>query len=649
MRVKEHADTPRGLATAWRSITLSVMAIAGVVVLALLVFTLGEVNRQRDAALASQRHSYDVMILVRTLQGTIAHAEASLGRYVISGDQQLGQLYYEDWRQASTTIRRLTKLTADNPVQARNLAELRHAFQARGDELALIALSTNYGKNSQALARFYQARRGDALTHMNAALNGTIADERRLLEARTSQARASVRRSTTIAKVLAVFGVLLVGGAIAMGWVMVDALAARAVARAEADAERERADELAAAVARATAELRTQEARLRQVQKMEAVGQLTGGIAHDFNNMLAVVQSGIELAERHLPAHADQAARHLDSALDGVDRAAALTRRLLAFAREKAINPEPIDAATLFADIQDMIVRTLGDSMTVVFDDASHGWRTRADRVQLENTLVNLAVNARDAMAGRGTVRIVAAGATLAADGMRVAGDFVTLSVSDTGCGIAPDVIERVFEPFFTTKPVGKGTGLGLSQTFAFARQIGGDVTIASTPGEGTTVTLFLPRDQRIDTMPVSPVAAPAHAAPALSSPPAGLSVLVVEDDPRVLPATMEALEELGHHPVACADPTGVAAALARMEAVDLILSDVLMPGLTGPEMAATLPAAFTHVPVLFVTGFAGEASAGIDLGGRPVLRKPFTLAALDRAVLAAAAPHDDVPPLAAE
>ncbi|WP_022687461.1 ATP-binding protein [Sphingomonas phyllosphaerae] len=631
-------ETRPPLASAWRTITLAVMAVAGAVVLALLVVTLAEVNGQRDRALASQRRSYNVMILARTVQGTIAHSEASLGRYVISGDQQLGQVYYDDWRRARQAIRRLVKLVSDNAVQRQHVGALNAAFEERGGELARVALSTNYGQNSQALSRFYQARTSTALTHINDALDGIISDERLLLQMRTAQARASVHRSTTIAKVLAVFGVLLVGGGIAMGWVMVDALTDRAAARGEAESERLRADELAAAVANATAELRAQEARLRQVQKMEAVGQLTGGIAHDFNNMLAVVVSGIELAARHLPPGATEAARHLDGARDGADRAAALTGRLLAFARETAINPESIGAGALFAGLGDLLTRSLGDGMTLLLEDDSDGWCARVDRVQLENTLVNLAVNARDAMAGRGTLTIRAGRATTAA------GAFMSLAVTDTGCGIAPAVLDRVFEPFFTTKPLGKGTGLGLSQTFAFARQVGGEVTIASVVGQGTTVTLLLPRD-RVDAPPV-PAAVVALPLSAAETTP--LAVLVVEDDPRVLSATMEALAELGHYPVACDDPADVADALAAMKQVDLILSDVLMPTLTGPEMIATLPGAFAHIPVLFITGFAGEAGGGIDLGDRPVLRKPFTLAGLDRAV-ANAALRIDPAALAAE
>ena len=629
-------DAPRGLVSAWRTVALIAMAIAGVVVLAALVITLGEANRQRDRALAAQSHSYDVMNLARALQGTMAKSEASLGRYVISGDQRLGQSYFDDWRRAGENVAQLRRLIADNAGQQRRVAALQAAFHQRGDELAATALATNYGKNSQALSRFYQVRTSPALEAINAALDGLIADERMLLAQRTSQAMTLVHRSTTAAKILSIFGVLLLVGMIALGWVMMRILSERAVAQAEAVSERERADELASAVASATDELRVQEARLRQVQKMEAVGQLTGGIAHDFNNMLAVVIGGLELARRGIAAGSRDVLRHVESASEGATRAAALTRRLLAFARETAINPECIDAASLFAGLSDLLDRTLGDGITLVIEDQSDGWCARVDRVQLENTLVNLAVNARDAMDGRGTLTITASAQTLkdvSAHGC-AAGDYLALAVADTGHGMSAEVLERAFEPFFTTKAVGKGTGLGLSQIFAFAKQVAGDVTIASELGRGTVVTLLLPRELE-QTSGTTALTSTVELAPDDASELA-LSILVVEDDPRVLAATIGALEELGHRVVACDDPTLTAQKLTQMPAPDLILSDVLMPGLTGPEMIAGLDACHRRIPVLFVTGFAGDAMT-VDLGSRPVLRKPFTLAALERAVAAAA------------
>ncbi|MDH7971349.1 ATP-binding protein [Sphingomonas sp. AR_OL41] len=608
---------------------LIVTAAMGAFVLIALVVTVGNANHERDHALQLQRHSYDVMILARTLSGTIAQSEASLGRYVISGDEALGSVYFDQWKLAGDQINRLDQITDDNPSLQRPIDALRIAYRTRGDELVDVALSTRYKKNDQALARYYAARQSPSLARINDLLELIIGRERALLERRTGDAMASVTWSSNAAKVLMVFGGLIVLGAIVLGWLTVQALAERASARAEAEVERERSADLEEAVARATAELRAQEGRLRQIQKMEAVGQLTGGIAHDFNNMLAVVIGGLELAARQLKAGGPDAARHIDSAMEGANRAAALTRRLLAFSREEALRAEPIEAGALVAGMSDLLDRTIGDAITVTVSDDGCGWATRADKLQLENVLLNLAVNARDAMNGRGRLAIATAGRSLAAGaiGSCAAGDYVTIAVTDSGCGMTPETIERVFEPFFTTKPTGQGTGLGLSQAFAFVRQAEGEIVIESTPGSGTTVTLFLPRHQNAASdVGNAPIAAETQATPA------ALRVLVVEDDPRVLGATMGALRELGHEAIACDDPLAAPRLLEQHGAIDVIVSDVLMPGQTGPEMIAALTPRWPRIAVLFVTGFAGDASEAA-FGGHAVLRKPFTIAALDRAL----------------
>jgi signal transduction histidine kinase/CheY-like chemotaxis protein len=621
-------DAPAGAAW-WRTVTVIVLALAAAIVLVGLILTLGSANRERDRALSLQRHSYDVMILARSLSATIARSEASLGRYVISGDRSQGQLYYEEWTLAGSQIDRLDRLTNDNTEQDPAIDRLRAAYQARGDELAITALSTRYGKNAQALARFNQSRNARSLIAIDHELDGIIIHERQLLDDRVNRAANSVDRSSRVAGVLAVFGLLLVLGAVILGWMSMKAVEERILARADADAAREHAEQLATAVADATAELRVQESKLRQVQKMEAVGQLTGGIAHDFNNMLAVVLGGLELARRHVDGGRAVVLRHIDSATDGANRAAALTRRLLVFSREEALKPEQIATDALIADMSDLLDRTLGDGITIEAHHAAGDWMIRADRVQLENVLLNLCVNARDALDGRGTIRIITATRTLA-DGElshAPAGDYVTLSVADDGCGMAPEIAERAFEPFFTTKEAGKGTGLGLSQIFAFVRQHDGDIAIDTAAGRGTTVTLFLPRD-----CSASPAATLVEMTAPLPQVRDGLDILVVEDDPRVLAATVDALVELGHRVVACNDPLAAPGLLEAHPEIDLIVSDVLMPRQTGPEMVAGLRDRHPAVAILFVTGFAGEAGAA-DLNGYHVLRKPFTLGRLEQAL----------------
>ena len=626
-------DTSRSI---WRTITLVVVAALGVFVLVALILTLGDANRQRDRALKLQTHSYEVMILSANLSGTIARAEASLGRYVISADTNLGQTYSADWQLAGQQLARLDRITRDNAEQQALIIPLRRAFDARGADLSTIALNTFYKRNGQAIPLYYKARQSASLSQIDDLLDKIGAQERALLADRTGDAMRSVARSSGLASTLSVLGILLLVGAVALGWLTVTALGQSAVARAEADAERDRAIELEAAVERASAVLLAQESKLRQVQKMEAVGQLTGGIAHDFNNMLAVVLGGLELAKRQLGAESSAAHRHIDNATEGANRAAALTRQLLAFSREEALRTEPIEPVALVLGMSDLLDRTLGDGVSVAVDAAQDAaWLVRSDRHQLENAVLNLAVNARDAMNGRGKLTITAAGVTLAegAVGTCHAGDYVALSVADSGCGMSADLLERVFEPFFTTKPAGKGTGLGLSQVFAFVRQADGQVGIESVVDQGSIVTMYLPRYRE-----GSAVAPRVETAPDTMIEHLALDILVVEDDPRVLAATMGALEELGHRPIACDDPLAAPGMLAQAAHVDLLVSDVLMPGQTGPEMVAALLPANPELAVLFVTGYAGEAGGEAEFGGHHVLRKPFTLVALERAVAAAIA-----------
>ena len=631
---------------AWRTIMLVVMALLGAAVLVALILTLGNANRRRDEALGLQSHSYEVMILARSLAGTIAGAEASLGRYVISGDASIGGQYADQWQLAGGQLDRLNAVTGDNPDTQRIIDRLRAAYLSRGDELALTARNTSYHRNDQALARYYHIGQTTSLAEINSLLEQVIARERALLEQRSDLAQRSVDRSTSIAKVLAIFGILIVGGAVWLGWLMIQAIGERARSEAEADDERARAVDLAEAVERATAELREQEARLRQVQKMEAVGQLTGGVAHDFNNMLAVIVGGIELAQRSLPSNPPAARRQLERAMEGAERATALTRRLLAFSREQALTTELLTPTALVGGMSDLLDRTLGDGIVVTVEDTAGGATVRADRHQLENVLLNLAVNARDAMEGRGRLHLSTALQMLTSDEVQgcAAGEHVTLTVADSGCGMPPELVDRVFEPFFTTKPAGKGTGLGLSQAFAFAQSAEGGITLVSTPGEGTIVTLFLPRASGVPVVPAS-IEQVTMAPPA----PAELAILVVEDDPRVLTATVEALEELGHRPVPCPDPLDAAALLDDHPDIDLIITDVLMPGRTGPEMIAQLAPRHCGIAVLYVTGFAGDVDEQQDFGGCQVLRKPFTLAALERAVGDASAPRVVPETLAAE
>jgi CheY-like chemotaxis protein len=320
--------------------------------------------------------------------------------------------------------------------------------------------------------------------------------------------------------------------------------------------------------------------------------------------------------------------------MEGATRAAALTRRLLSFARSEPLLPERVDSRDLVTGMSELLDRTLGERIKIVTKLGANAWPVFVDSHQLENAILNLAVNARDAMEGTGTLTIKTANVTVAANevGDIRAGDYLQLSVTDTGCGMTDEVKERAFEPFFTTKPVGKGTGLGLSQIFGFAHQSGGEVGIESELGKGTTVSLYLPRTEAAAPLRLHPQAAGGEAEPTVP----GARILLVEDDQRVRAATVDALEDLDYRPVAC-ESGAEAITLFDKQEFDLVISDVIMPEMTGPELVRILKARKPQVAVLFVTGYVGEGESE-DLIGYELLRKPFTVGALASAVAAALA-----------
>ena len=408
---------------------------------------------------------------------------------------------------------------------------------------------------------------------------------------------------------------------------------------------RSAADTLEARVAERTAELRhalgqlheevlereRAEEELRQAQKMEAVGQLTGGIAHDFNNMLQGIVGSLELVRARLAqGRAPDAERFVAAAMGAAQRASSLTHRLLAFARRQALDPKPVDVNRLVAEMQELIRRTVGPGIAV--DAVLHEglWPTLGDANQLENALLNLAINARDAMPQGGRLAIETANARPGDAGgvgePPTAGDHVRIAVSDTGMGMSAEVAARVFEPFFTTKPLGQGTGLGLSMLYGFIKQSGGHVHLDTAPGRGTTVRLYLPRHHQSTEHAADEAADPAaHAA-------AGGTVLLVEDEQLVRDLATETLEALGYRVLQAADGDAALRALHSAERVDLLVTDVGLPGMNGRQLA---DAAREHRPglkVLFITGYAHTAApeAADALGpGMALIGKPFALDAL--------------------
>lgn len=642
----------------WRQradrVLATVFGISLVLAIGALLYFAGTIAKEREDALTQQQRSYEVITLARQLDASIARAQMDLARYVVGMDKNVGRVYQERWRTATNELTALRQATRHDPVQVALIEKLDEAFRERGAVLSDIALRTAYDQKLPALGKFYQASKDRNLGRIGSLIEQIIERENERLTQHGTDAERASASLATIGTTYRVVALALLVTVLTAAWMVRTAIRERRYQQRLVDEEFRRNEELRAAVAARTSELEHAyeklkresadreriEEDLRQMQKLEAVGQLTGGIAHDFNNMLSVVVGGIELTRRRIDEN-EEAARHLDNALEGANRASALTRRLLAFSRAEPNLPESWDPDGLVRGMVEMLDRSIGDQIAVRLDLNCPEWRIHADRHQFENALLNLALNARDAMDGRGELTIRSHQTWLRHNeiGECAAGEYACLCVIDRGSGMTPEVQNRVFEPFFTTKGAGKGTGLGLSQVFGFMGQCGGQIRILSEPDTGTEVQLFFPRHVAVGKIgsdrknsgkqPVGQ-SSPGDAA-------IGLTVLVVEDDPRVLAQTRAALLELGQIPLTCDHPRSALALIESRSDIDIILSDVLMPDMTGPEMIASLPSQFRAIPVIFVTGYAGDSAETGTFEGHQLLRKPYTLAGLTQALAEAA------------
>jgi PAS domain S-box-containing protein len=422
------------------------------------------------------------------------------------------------------------------------------------------------------------------------------------------------------------------GTPLSLPGVLIDVEGRRAV-----EAERDRAtaalralnDTLEQRVATRTAELMQAEEKLRQSQKMEAVGQLTGGLAHDFNNLLAGISGALELMNTRIAqGRLQEVDKYMAAAQGAAKRAAALTHRLLAFSRRQTLDPRPTNVNLLMEGMTDLIQRTVGPGITVERIGAPGLWPALVDASQLENALLNLCINARDAMPDGGRITIETANREMDAAAARThdmpEGQYLSLSVTDTGTGMTPDVIAKAFDPFFTTKPLGHGTGLGLSMIYGFAQQSGGQVRIYSEVGQGTTMCIYLPRyigDEIRDEGHADKAPAPLAEA--------GETILIVDDEPTVRMLLTDVLGELGYTLIEAADSIAGLKVLRSDVHIDLLITDVGLPGgMNGRQMADAGREVRPHLKTLFITGYAENAAVGNgDLGpGMQVLTKPFAV-----------------------
>jgi signal transduction histidine kinase len=397
----------------------------------------------------------------------------------------------------------------------------------------------------------------------------------------------------------------------------------------------ERTSELATANRQLIEEInarRKAEEKVVQSRKMEAIGQLTGGVAHDFNNLLAIMIFNIEALQRRLPKEMGDLRRLINSAMQAAQQAITLTRRLLAFSRRQPLEPKPVNINKLVADTAQLLRRSLGEHINIETDFARDLWHASADANELRSALLNLAVNARDAMQEGGRLLIVTANCSFDAASAEAQadlspGDYVMIAFGDNGIGMSEDIVAKAFDPFFTTKEVGHGTGLGLSQVYGFVKQSGGHVRIDSEPGKGTTVHIYLPRLQGDETE-MDNESEPQSIPDGVK----GEMILVVEDDAAVRASSAEMLQELGYSILECADGPAALRLLDATPAIDLLFTDIGLPnGLNGRELAEEAQRRRPELKVLFTTGYTrdvilrqGRLEAGVNL-----LMKPVTFAQL--------------------
>jgi len=461
----------------------------------------------------------------------------------------------------------------------------------------------------------------EAMHEIEATIDLIVAGENQLLTQRLARAAQDERGTAQVA----LAGGILAAALMILG-IALTLLSFRKARRQEAERR--------AAEQRLHAELAQSQAAFAQAQKVEALGQLTGGIAHDFNNLLHVIRNAVEIAQRRVGPADAEVRRYLEMAKRNADRAASTTARLLAFARRQPLDPKPLDVNKLVSSMTDLLRHTLGENVGIHCALGRDLWMTSADANQLETAILNLVVNARDAMSGVGQLTIETANVMLdeaytALHPYARPGAYVVISVSDSGVGMTKEVMARAFEPFFTTKAPGEGTGLGLSQVFGFIKQSGGHVQIYSEPGAGTSIKLYLPRGTRPGE-PLQP------AATVVRYRARGETILLVEDNEDVRSFTAEVLGELGYQVLVAPDAQGALSLLEKPSEIDLLFTDVGLPnGMTGRQLAEQVLHRWPRVKVLFTTGYArnaivhqGRLDAGVEL-----IVKPFTRANLARKV----------------
>ncbi|RTL52820.1 MAG: response regulator [Bradyrhizobiaceae bacterium] len=612
------------MATFLKRRTLIILLVAlGLLIGALAASAIIFFQQAKDQA--AIQHTLAVKNRLSDILSLLQDAETGQRGFLLTERMEYLAPYEGAVRQFREQIEEVGSEIADNPVQIQSLATLRLLANDKLEELRQTIQLTQGGQKDEALALVVSDKGLTLMDNARKAIQRMQYEESRLLLERSANSKLTFRLAEIGIASSLLFTIIL-------GWVAVTDAGRqfREVSLANANLAEAHKKTLEAVARRDKLE-----SQLRQSQKMEAVGQLTGGIAHDFNNMLAVVIGSLNLLKRRLERGENNVGRFVDSALDGAERAATLTHRLLAFSRQQPLAPQSIDANKFVAGMADLIRRTLGETIQVETVLAGGLWRTHADPSQLESAILNLAVNARDAMPEGGRLTIETSNASLddaySAAHLEVpAGQYVLVSVTDTGVGMAPGIIDKAFEPFFTTKGVGQGTGLGLSQVQGFVKQSGGHIKIYSEVGHGTAVKIYLPRF--FGETEILPDEMSSEGLPLGQS---SEVVLVVEDEERMLRVSAEAFKELGYTVLQAGSPGAALRIIEQHPEIRLLFTDVVMPEMSGKTLADQATAKLPNLKVLFTTGFSRNAVIHNNVldPGVNFLPKPFTVLQLAQKV----------------
>ncbi len=599
------------------------LACAFAFLFAVAVVTAFLVSKQENdirAIAAAMTARSNVLDLFSTLQD----AETGQRGFLLKGEPAYFAPYLVATHELEPRLHGLEAALRGEPAALRLLGTLRSAATRKMEELERTIDLKQSGDNQAALAVVDT----DEGLHLMEQARSLVAELRSVLDHRILEREQSAKFTGELAE-LSIFIAILASIA-AAGFVLHDARTRerRLIALNE---EREVAIVELASAAERRGKLEDQ---LRQAQKMEAVGQLTGGLAHDFNNMLAIIIGSLNMMSRRVDQGEAKLRTYIAMALDGAERATNLTHRLLSFSRRQPLSPEVLHLNKLLPGLSELLRRTIGETVQVETVLGGGLWYTKVDANQLESAILNLAVNARDAMPEGGKITLETGNAHLdeayAAEHVEVtAGQYVMVALSDSGLGMSADILRRSFEPFFTTKAVGKGTGLGLSQVYGFVKQSGGHVKMYSEPGQGTTVKLYLPRcfDAALKASPISASAATAE----LPLGEARQIILVVEDEDGVRRLTVDALRDLNYTVIHASNGMDALRIFERQQEISLLLTDVVMPQLTGKQLVEKARELRPGLKALYMTGYTRNSIVhnGVIDPGVQLISKPFTIAQL--------------------